>query len=294
VPIFIIVASSLGYLGTLFEFSTSAVLLLSLAGALHFVWGRYCNYRAVKAMGSNLVAPILQCSLLVTLSLAIFILGEELTLLRLIGIGLVVLGPALTYDRNGKASKAVSAVATASEAPETTTVFQPRYAEGFFFALLSSTGYGVSPILVRTALASKGLEASITGGLISYCAATLAFALVLLWPGHLRHVLSMERKSARWFMFSGVCVCFAQMLRYMAFAVAPVTVVTPIQRLSLVFRLYFSRLLNPQHEVFGGRMIAATVMSLVGAVALSVSTKVVQSVLPLPAWGVVLLDWHWP
>jgi hypothetical protein len=70
--------------------------------------------------------------------------------------------------------------------------------------------------------------------------------------------------------------------------------VTPIQRLSLLFRLWFSRLINPQHEVFGGRMIAATFLSLAGALALSVSTEVVQSLLPLPDWAARVLNWRWP
>ena len=28
-----------------------------MAGIVHFVWGRYCNYRAVQAIGSNLAGP---------------------------------------------------------------------------------------------------------------------------------------------------------------------------------------------------------------------------------------------
>jgi drug/metabolite transporter (DMT)-like permease len=243
-------------------------------------------------MGATLAGPVQQSSLIVTLVLAIWALGEQLTPLRVIGIVLVVLGPALTYDREEKERKATPAADTA--ASKVRTVFQPKYAEGYFFGLMSSTGYGVSPVLVRMALESRGLEASVAGGLISYSAATLAFALVLLWPGQLGHVLSMNRQSARWFLLSGVCVCFAQMMRYMALAVAPVSVVSPIQRLSLVFRVYFARLINPQHEVFGGRVIAATIVSLVGALALSVSTEVVQSLLPLPQWAVVLLNWRWP
>ena len=37
--------------------------LLSLAGIIHFAFGRYCNYRATKAMGANLVGPVQQGSL---------------------------------------------------------------------------------------------------------------------------------------------------------------------------------------------------------------------------------------
>jgi hypothetical protein len=58
--------------------------------------------------------------------------------------------------------------------------------------------------------------------------------------------------------------------------------------------MFFSRLLNPQHEVFGGSVWLATVVSMLGAVALSMSTDVVQSMLPLPDSVVALLNWRWP
>jgi len=302
VPIFFVVAAAFGALGTVLGFSTEAIVYLALAGVLHFVWGRYCNYRASKAMGANLVAPVQQCNMLVTLGLAIWILGEHLTPLRVLGIGLVVLGPALTYDRKrGKTSEAKASdtkptdtIAGAPIETETRKLFQPNYAEGYLFALLSSTGYGISPVLVRLALENKGLESSLGGGLISYTAATLAFALILLLPGQWSHVRALDRGAAKWFAISGVCVCFAQMLRYMALVLAPVSVVTPIQRLSLVFRLYFSRIINPEHEVFGGRIVLATIVSLAGALALSASTELVQSVVPLPDWAKTFLNWHWP
>ena len=168
---------------------------------------------------------------------------------------------------------------------EKPAAFQPNYAEGYTFALLSATGYGLSPILIRLGLENRGLGASLAGGLISYLAATAVMALVLLWPGQWKHV-AVEREAAKWFTFSGFMVCVSQMFFYMALAIAPVTVVSPINRLTIVFRLYFSRMLNPQHEVFGGKVILGTVVSLVGAVILSLSTDMVTSLLPLPdAWS---------
>ena len=44
-------------------------------------------------MGANLVAPIQQYSLVITLVLAVVWLDEALTLLRIIGIVLVIVGP---------------------------------------------------------------------------------------------------------------------------------------------------------------------------------------------------------
>lgn len=292
VPIFFLFAAAFGALGTIVGFPTEAIVYLATAGVLHFVWGRYCNYRASKAMGANLVAPVQQSNMLVTLALAIWILGEHLTLLRVVGIGLVVLGPALTYDRTRR--KTLDTIAGEPIEVDTRKIFQPNYAEGYLFALLSSTGYGISPVLVRLALENRELGSSLAGGLISYTAAALAFALILLLPGQWRHVRSLDSGSAKWFAISGVCVCFAQMLRYMALVLAPVSVVTPIQRTSLVFRFYFSRIVNPQHEVFGGRIIGATVVSLAGALALSVSTEFVQSALPLPDWARAIVNWQWP
>ena len=112
VPIFFLVAAAFGALGTIGGFSAEAIVYLASAGVLHFVWGRYCNYRASKAMGANLVAPVQQSNMLVTLALAIWILGEHLTPLRVLGIGLVILGPALTYDRTRRRTSAAVAVAT--------------------------------------------------------------------------------------------------------------------------------------------------------------------------------------
>ena len=41
-------------------------------------------------------------------------------------------------------------------------------------------------------------------------------------------------------------------------------------------------------------MIARDVVSLAGAVLLSLSTDIVQSVIPLPESVVALLNWQWP
>ncbi len=173
-------------------------------------------------------------------------------------------------------------------------MFKPAYTEGYIFAVLSATGYGLSPILIRIALEDQSLGASLAGGLIAYAAATVVMGLLLLWPGQMRHALAVSPESAKWFTFSGILVCVSQMFLYMAMAVAPVTVVAPINRLTIVFRLYFSRWLNPQHEVFGGKVIIGTVVSLLGAIVLSLSTDMVSSVLPLPEAVLAVLRWHWP
>jgi hypothetical protein len=80
----------------------------------------------------------------------------------------------------------------------------------------------------------------------------------------------------------------------MAMSIAPVTVISPINRLSILFRLYFSRLLNPRHEMFGSGIIVGTVVSLSGALALALTTDAVSDLVPLHDAVVSLLHWHWP
>ncbi len=292
VPIFLFTAAVTGSLVAVTEFSNKALLMLAAAGVIHFIWGRYCNYRATRAIGTNLTAPVQQSNLIISLGLAIWILGETLTPLRLLGIGLILLGPYYALRQKNKDDAPTAGDAVGASIKTEPLAFQPRYAEGVIFSLLSATGYGVSPILVRIGLEGKGLGVSIAGGLIAYSAATAVMALLLLWPGQLRHALAMKPESAKWFTLSGVMVCISQMFLFMAMSIAPVTVVSPINRLSVMFRLYFSRLINPQHEIFGGRIIIGTVVSLLGAVALSLSTDVAASMVPDALRP--LLQWHWP
>ncbi|HKO71594.1 MAG TPA: EamA family transporter [Bradyrhizobium sp.] len=287
-PIFVIAMLPTGGFGILAAFSGRSWLLLAIAGVIHFAWGRYCNYRATKAMGANLVAPVQQYSLVITLVLAVLWLREPLTLLRIVGIALVIAGPGLTLRPDKPAQSEV-----VPETPSETT-FIPQYAEGYMYSLLSAIGFGLSPILIGMAFEKKGIAVGIAGGFVSYLAATLALALTLLLPGKWSDFRDIDRSTMKWFVFSGIAVCLSQMTRYMALAVAPVSVVSPIQRLSIVFRIYFSWWLNPKHEVFGSRVVAGTIISLIGAVALSVSTDDLTHMLTLPAWLAGPLAWHWP
>ena len=297
VPLFFIAALITGNLVAVAGFSPTALAALAGAGIMHFVWGRYCNYRATRAIGTNLVAPIQQFNLLITLALAIWLLGEHLTPLKILGIGLILLGPTLVMQRKTKAPAAERPVSDEKITPidaEKPAAFQPKYTEGYTFALLSTIGYGLSPVLVRMGLENRGLGVSLAGGLVAYIAATAVFSLMLLWPGQWKHVWSTDREAVKWFTFSGFLVFFSQMFLYMAMSVAPVTVVSPINRLTILFRLFFSRLINPHHEVFGGAVWLATLVSLAGAVLLTLSVDVVQSIVPLPEAVVTLLNWKWP
>jgi len=283
VPIFLLCAAVFGGLDVWFGFTLETTLYLAAAGIVHFVIGRYGNYRGIQAWGGNLAGLVQQSSILITLCFAIALLGETLTPLRIFGIFLIFLGPlAMLPGRKGFERKAAAAN------------FTPRYAEGFFFSSLAALGYGTSPILVRAALEDRGLATSLAGGTISYVAATLVIFAILVNRTQRTHALSTSPIAIRWFTISGVFVCLSQIFRYMALAVAPVTVVAPILQLQAVFRTIFAWLLNREHEAFDPWIILGIAVSLLGALALSVSTDFVLNLIPLPATLVEIAHWRWP
>ena len=95
VPVFLVAAFAAGQLGAIGKFPLPSMVYLVLAGIVHFVIGRYCNFRAISAIGVNLAGPVQEFSLLVSLALAVWLLGEVLTGLKILGIVLVLLGPAI-------------------------------------------------------------------------------------------------------------------------------------------------------------------------------------------------------
>jgi uncharacterized membrane protein len=160
--------------------------------------------------------------------------------------------------------------------------FAPRVAAGFFFASIAALAYGTSPIIVRQALLNDGPLSGVAGGSVAYAGATVAVTLGLLIPSLRRNVTNVSSENARWFVYSGIFVAAAQGFLYSALAVAPIMVVIPLLQLSLVFRFIFALLLNPHHEVSGVLVILGTVVSIAGALAVSIDTNLILQALAIP------------
>lgn len=266
---FALLTGAVQYLG---RFSSAAVASLSAAGVLHFVLGRYCNFRASQAAGVNLTAPVIQLNSVVTLVLAVVVLREPCTLLQVVGAVLMVSGSLVTQG---------SSQAPQSRGPDT-AAFKPRIGAGFFFAMIAATAYGTSPIIVRHALQDVGALSGLAGGAVAYAAATVVVTLGLLIPSLRRNVAAVSSENARWFVYSGVFVAAAHGFLYSALAVAPIMLVAPLLQLSLVFRFVFALMLNPHHEIFGPIVVLGTVVSILGACAIAIDTPLILQALAIP------------
>ncbi len=104
-------------------------------GLLHFIFGRYCNYRANQAAGVNLTAPVIQLQVFVSVVLAVVLLGEPCTVLQLVG-GVLMLAGSLITQRQPLKKKSAAA------SPQPTSL---RRGMRFFPAERSATCSQASP-----------------------------------------------------------------------------------------------------------------------------------------------------
>lgn len=262
------------------QFPFAAAAWMTGTGLVHFIFGRYCNYRANREAGVNLTAPVVQLQVIVTLVLAVVILREPCTVLQAIGGALILGGSFITQRQPARKPTPAGAAAVETEAPK--PVFVPHYFAGYLFASLAALGYGTSPILSRFALAQTGVTGGILGGLVAYSAATLFVALMMLWPSVRANVFALKRENVSWFIASGVFVAMAQGFFYSAVAVAPIMLVMPILQLSLVFRLIFAMWLTPDHEVFGWLVIVGAAISILGSLTVAIDSNLIIHTLAIP------------
>jgi drug/metabolite transporter (DMT)-like permease len=242
---------------------------------VHFVIGRYCNFRSNALAGVNLTAPVVQLQVIVTMIMAVVVLHEPCTALQMIG-GVLIIGGSLITQQ------APARTAATGPAKTGTPLFAPRYLAGYLFASLAAVSYGSTPVMARFALENTGPATGILGGLISYVAATAVAALALVSPTIRNNVFSITRTNARWFTASGVFVAAAQGFFFAGVAVAPVMLVMPLLQLSLVFRMLFSTWLNPAHEIVGPLVLAGVAISVAGALMVSIETSLIVDALGLP------------
>src|SRR3954471_17696083 len=145
---FLVLTIVFGELHHLVLFPMAALAWLACQGVVHFVIGRYCNYKSNQLMGVNLTAPVVQLQVPFAMLLAVVLMHEKFTVLQAIGSALMLSGSFITQGNAAKGKKEVSAApATAGFAslhppygagsgpPEAKPrpSFQPRVVSGYFF-----------------------------------------------------------------------------------------------------------------------------------------------------------------
>ena len=100
-------------------------------------------------------------------------------------------------------------------------------------------------------------------------AASAALLLVLALPGQMAKAADLDRSAMRWFALSAANSFVANVFRFSALAVAPVTVVVPMIRTFVLFQVAFNFAINRSLESFEPRILVAVAVSAAGAVLLT-------------------------
>ena len=264
VPMFLVAALVTGQLFNAGEVALTTYAQLAAAGIIHFGLGRYCNYRAVSAIGATRTGPVQALTVPYAVLFAFLFLGETVNVLMGIGIALMLVGPAMMVER-----PSVRAVRGASDAQP---AFELRQGEGYLFAALSVGFYGTSPILIRAALAGTA-DLAVFGGLVAYTAAAGALIATLVVPARRDLIGAMRFGTVRLFLGAGFFVFAAQMFRFIALSLAPVAVITPLMRTGAVFVLGLSWAINRHLEKITWQVVVGILISVGGAVLLVASRQ---------------------
>jgi drug/metabolite transporter (DMT)-like permease len=283
---FLVMAIGFGELDQLVMFPMAALTWLACQGVVHFVIGRYCNYKSNQLMGVNLSAPVVQLQVPFAMMLAVVTLHEKFTVLQAIGSALMLGGSFITQGMAGKEKQKASAPPSQKElaalGPKPKPTFQPRVFSGYIFGLAAAMCYGSSPLMARQAFHLAPDISTAAGGCLAYTAATLFFLLTLLKPGSWASIKSMKRENVPWFLSSAVLVAISQAFVYASLSVAPLMVVTPILQLSLIFRLFLSQLINRDYEVMNTAVLIGAFTAVLGSILVSLSTDELTGLLGLP------------
>ena len=251
VPLFIFAIYIFDCIGALLDQTPQSVFFFAIAGIIHFIFGRFCNYKSIECLGTTIAGPIIQTSLLISVFFAFFILHEIFTYLHLLGILLILVGPII--------------ILTGRENKTTRAGIKIDYTRGFIWGILCSLSYGTSPLLIKLGSNNGGIRDNIAGGFISYLSASIVlFIIIIISRVPLKEIYRLEPEGKKWFLITGVMAFVSQLLRYMALALLAMSLVEPIQRSSTAFRVLFGYLLNRKNEIINVRVLFGIAISIIG------------------------------
>lgn len=255
------------FTGDLFKipgFSWKAILFFALSGIIHFALGRTFGYRAVQILGATRAGIMTGLNAVVSIMLAIFILGEKLTPLMVLGICLSLSGPIIVGFKEGqKVGKAEARVN-----PGLKTLDRKTFYRGVFFGVCSAFLWGSSAIFVKLGLNESGssLGSSFIGSFIAFSAASLVISTALFSKANRNELVKSDKEAFKLAMMSGLTTNIAQMLRYVALSYGGVIVVSLTSRTIPIWTLILSFIFNRKIESFSRWVLLGNGLLIIGTI----------------------------
>ena len=227
----------------LWTLSRYGLALLGIAGVLNLVVGRLLSYSSIRLLGANKATALVSTATFYPVIFGVLWLNETLTIYLGIGVVCIVGGVILiSIRREAEVSKIRSG--------------------GVLIGLISALCIGMSSVLIKAALME--VDSPSTAVFISFMTASLAIGFLLFRKEQRAQLTQLRRSALIPLMIGGVFSAIGQLLRFSALNYSPVSIVTPLTSIAVLFVFFFSFLLNRNIEVFTWKVFIGMVAIVAG------------------------------
>ena len=234
-----------GSAGTITEISGKTWLFLTLSGlATGASW--LCYFRALQVGDVNKVVPVDKSSTVLAMLLALIFLHEEISLPKLIGLVAVACGIFLMIEKKESGTQA--------------------HGKGWLFAVLSAVFAALTSILGKIGI--DGVESNLGTAIRTTVVLVMAWVMVFV-SGKAGEVRKIPRRELLFICLSGLATGASWLCYYKALQDGPASVVVPVDKLSILVSVLFSRAVF--HEKLPKRAIIGLALLTAGTVTMAVN-----------------------
>lgn len=242
-----LMAALVGSISTIGSISAHSMLFLALSGmATGASW--ICYFKALSMGDVNKVVPIDKCSAVLTILLAIVLFGETDALaVKLMGSAGILIGTFLMIERKK----------------------QDHAVEGnswIWYAVGSAVFAALTSILAKVGI--EGVESNLATAIRTCYVLVMAWVVVAL-KGKLGEVRHIEKGELGFICASGLATGASWLCYYYAIQTGVVSIVVPIDKLSIVVAMAFSAAVF--HETYTKRSLTGLALIVTSTIAMAVA-----------------------
>lgn len=193
-----------------------------------------CYFKALQLGDVNKVVPIDKSSTVLTMLLAFLLLGEPLSWASVVAMALILAGTLMMIERKP------AAAAASADAPS-------KGGSWLVFAVLSAVFASLTAILGKVGI--EGVESNLGTAIRTIVVLVMSWVMVGV-TGKAGEVRAVPRRELAFICLSGLATGASWLCYYKALQDGLASVVVPIDKLSILVTIAFSRL------VFGERLTA--------------------------------------
>lgn len=207
-----------------------------------------CYFHALQKGDINKVVPIDKSSTVLTILLALIFLQEGLSGIKIVSVILIGGGTLLMIDRK-----------------DTKADRQKESGDWLIYAVLSAVFASLTAILGKIGIA--GIDSNLGTAIRTTVVLVMAWMMVFL-TGKQKEVRKTEKKELAFICLSGLATGASWLCYYRALQDGPASVVVPIDKLSMLVTIAFSRVVF--HEKLTGKAAAGVALITIGTVLLAI------------------------